>query len=420
MLMTSRFGEPARSIHACTLARSAGDPLDIEEAAKLLIDARSPMIIAGQGVLYAEASDELVALADLLDVPVMTTTGWQERLPRRPCARARLGWHRVYRPGCDHDLHDSDVIFATRHLSLTKHNITTLGPAARQAIYPRHQRCTRPEQGTTRAKSILGDAKLVLAQLSKWSKDRSGAARRAAPRRGPTIAEAQANAWWRSGKRSCGSTERPLCPYFVMSEFMRSHLDPGDAIVTHDSGSPRDQLLPFYVAKKPRGYIGWGKSHSARHRARPRHRRQGRRARQVLRQLHGRRRIRHDRARFRDRGAQPDPDDDDRAQQLDDGDRDRALTVSHERYGTRDIGGAYADLARSMGGWAKAAWRIPRSSTSNSRRQSEQPRSRAGCAARGHHVAGTVTVLVPVGTASKERGQVQIQASKRLTTYPSV
>ena len=31
--------------------------------------------------------------------------------------------------------------------------------------------------------------------------------------------------------------------------------------MTHDSGSPRDQLLPFYVAKKPRGYLGWGKSH---------------------------------------------------------------------------------------------------------------------------------------------------------------
>src|SRR6266496_6148228 len=25
--------------------------------------------------------------------------------------------------------------------------------------------------------------------------------------------------------------------------------------------SPRDQLLPFYVAKQPRGYLGWGKSH---------------------------------------------------------------------------------------------------------------------------------------------------------------
>ena len=67
---------------------------------------------------------------------------------------------------------------------------------------------------------------------------------------------------------------------------------------------------------------GLGQVAPARHRARPRDRRQGRRARQVLRQLHGRRRVRHDRARFRDGGARRHPDHDDRPQQLDDGDRD--------------------------------------------------------------------------------------------------
>src|SRR5258705_10049237 len=39
-------------------------------------------------------------------------------------------------------------------------------------------------------------------------------------------------------------------------------VDPREAIVTHDSGSPRDQLLPFYRAVSPRGYLGWGKSHA--------------------------------------------------------------------------------------------------------------------------------------------------------------
>ena len=39
--------------------RSAADARDIDEAAKMLIEAKCPMIIAGQGVLYAEASDEL-------------------------------------------------------------------------------------------------------------------------------------------------------------------------------------------------------------------------------------------------------------------------------------------------------------------------------------------------------------------------
>src|SRR5205807_2571841 len=54
------------------------------------------------------------------------------------------------------------------------------------------------------------------------------------------------------------STERPINPYFVMSEFMRV-IPSEDAIVTHDSGSPRDQLLPMYVAKMTSGYMGWGK-----------------------------------------------------------------------------------------------------------------------------------------------------------------
>ena len=31
-------------------------------------------------------------------------------------------------------------------------------------------------------------------------------------------------------------------------------------MVTHDSGSPRDQTIPFYEAVTPRGFIAWGKS----------------------------------------------------------------------------------------------------------------------------------------------------------------
>jgi thiamine pyrophosphate-dependent acetolactate synthase large subunit-like protein len=29
------------------------------------------------------------------------------------------------------------------------------------------------------------------------------------------------------------------------------------------------------------------------------------------------------------------------------------LPISHEKYGSRDIGGSYADLARAMGGWSE-------------------------------------------------------------------
>jgi acetolactate synthase-1/2/3 large subunit len=56
-----------------------------------------------------------------------------------------------------------------------------------------------------------------------------------------------------------GSDEVPISPYRVIAELARA-VDPANTIITHDSGYPRDQLVPFWRAVTPRGYIGWGKS----------------------------------------------------------------------------------------------------------------------------------------------------------------
>ena len=37
-------------------------------------------------------------------------------------------------------------------------------------------------------------------------------------------------------------------------------VDPKRTVVTHDSGCPRDQLVPFYETVVPHGYVGWGKT----------------------------------------------------------------------------------------------------------------------------------------------------------------
>ena len=37
-------------------------------------------------------------------------------------------------------------------------------------------------------------------------------------------------------------------------------VDRANAIITHDAGSPRDQLSPFWEATTPLSYIGWGKT----------------------------------------------------------------------------------------------------------------------------------------------------------------
>ena len=53
--------------------RSGPDPQDIKEAAAVLLKSKVLVIHAGQGVMYSEATDELIELAELLQAPVMTT-----------------------------------------------------------------------------------------------------------------------------------------------------------------------------------------------------------------------------------------------------------------------------------------------------------------------------------------------------------
>jgi len=56
------------------------------------------------------------------------------------------------------------------------------------------------------------------------------------------------------------ANSKPINPYQVIHELMNT-IPPSEAIVTHDAGSPRFQIMPFYKSDGPRTYLGWGKSH---------------------------------------------------------------------------------------------------------------------------------------------------------------
>jgi acetolactate synthase-1/2/3 large subunit len=55
------------------------------------------------------------------------------------------------------------------------------------------------------------------------------------------------------------SNDAPLSPYRVIWDLMHT-VDVANTIITHDAGSPRDQLSPFWQATTPLSYIGWGKT----------------------------------------------------------------------------------------------------------------------------------------------------------------
>jgi len=105
---------------------------------------------------------------------------------------------------------------------------------------------------------LIGDAKLTLAALSRAMEglDRSAAAAREDV---PTVISALREAWLAEWKPKLDSDATPINPYRVIRELDRL-VDKARTIVTHDAGSPRDQLTPFWEATAPLSYIGWGKT----------------------------------------------------------------------------------------------------------------------------------------------------------------
>ena len=329
-------------------ARSSGDPTAVAEAAHVLVQARRPIIHVGHGVLYAEATDELRRLAELLQAPVMTTLEGKSAFPEdHPLALGTGG--PVMTGPLRQYLLDADVVLSVGS-SLTKHGMYTNIPPGKTIIH-----ATNDERDLNKAYvadyPVLGDARLVLGQFVGAVQDLLGTGGRPAGETAAEVGRVRA-AWLREWAPKLESNEVPLNPYRVLNEFMKA-VDPADAIVTHDSGSPRDQIIPFYRATRPRGYLGWGKSHALG---------------TGLGLIMGAKLASPDRFCVNFMG--------DAAFGMTGLDFETAvrcgipictivlnnstmaietshLPISHERYRTRDIGGNYADLARSLGGWSE-------------------------------------------------------------------
>lgn len=251
---------PAAAIHYSPVKRtvSGANARDVSEAAKILIESRTPVIVAGQGVLYAEASDELVELAELLQAPVTTTLEGKSAFPEHHPLSLGTGAGVMPRP-VHSFLQNADVIFAIG-ASLTKHSIVAAPiPAGKTIIH-----ATNDERDINKHYPanypILGDAKPVLRQFIDAIKDELGNKKREANGTAAEVKKGKEE-WMAEWMPKLTSDEKPLNPYRVMWEFMNL-FDRKNTIVTHDAGSPRNQLVPFYQAPSPRSYIGWGKSHA--------------------------------------------------------------------------------------------------------------------------------------------------------------
>ncbi|MBN8819957.1 MAG: thiamine pyrophosphate-requiring protein [Sphingomonas sp.] len=234
--------------------RFGPDPEAVRVAARMLVEAKRPVLYAGQGVHWANAYAELRTLAELLAIPVSTSLEGKSCFDEtHPLA---LGSGGAAIPGqLRHFLDEADLIlgigcsfsetaFGVRMPKGKRVIHATLDPADLNKSVP----CEH---------ALIGDAQLTLGMLIEACRELIDGPRDSAPV-AAEIAAVEA-AWMRAWLPILTSDDRPMTPYRVLWELQQT-VDVANTIITHDAGSPRDQLTPFWKTTTPLSYIGWGKS----------------------------------------------------------------------------------------------------------------------------------------------------------------
>ncbi len=240
------------------------DPEAVTSAAALLKEAKRPLLLAGGGVIWAEASGELVALAEALDAPIMTSTGRDDVAPNsHPLFLGSIGRGTI--PEARALFQKADVVFAVG--TRLAHSTTFLrpdffGPETKlihAAVEPRTVGRHYPV-----AVGMVADANLVLKALLEVMGETK--ARPAWRGRAEEVRQAQER-----HREACSKLDgKPIDP-------RRAHMAlakvlPKDAILTTDAGSacgyiyelqrfewPRSLLAPQDLAAIGVGYpVGLG------------------------------------------------------------------------------------------------------------------------------------------------------------------
>ena len=231
--------------------KSVPDPADVAGAVELLLKADNPLIYAGEGVIYAGASAELKAFAELIDAPVITTLKAKGAFPEDHPLFVGIRGDQV-----NHYLDKCDLVLAVGS-SLSPGRFTHGIP---NAVNKTIIHCTIDELHVNKtyptAQAVIGDARFTLLALMAEVHAKTSGKGRTDPNVASDIKSVRDIAMVKY-REAMASTDKPINPYRVYAGLMEA-LDPYNSFLTHDSGNTRDQLSTVYDTLVPRGFLGWG------------------------------------------------------------------------------------------------------------------------------------------------------------------
>ena len=238
-------------------ALSAPDAKSVDAAAEALLAARLPLIYAGQGVHYAKAWPELKEIAELLEAPVTTSLEGKSAFPENHALSLGSGGRTLPRAVAMH-VQEADLVFGVG-ASFTPTSYGISFPTKDKIFVHNTVDAADIDKAIPAEHALVGDSKLALAMLLDSLNDRLRGRPRGRMRETVARVRAQKDPWLAEWKPHLTSEAKPLSPYRIINELLQV-ADVPNTIITHDAGSPRDELSPFWNPIAPLSYIGWGKS----------------------------------------------------------------------------------------------------------------------------------------------------------------
>ena len=222
-------------------------PLQVKKALDLLLNAERPVILAGGGIILSNASPELLALAELLMAPVVTTLMGKGCIPENhPLALGCIGMHgsRV----ANRVVLDADVLFAvgTRFSDRSTGTLTTFCPEAKII----HIDIDAAEIGKNVNVDvpIVADAKRALRVIYEVLTSRAAKKKTKWFSRVKDVKEQYMN--------EVESAGEGLKPPLLMKELRR--LIPEDSIATTEVGQNQMWAFLYFKVYKPRTFMSSG------------------------------------------------------------------------------------------------------------------------------------------------------------------
>ena len=241
-------------------SRAAPDPQGIEKAADLLVRAKYPILNLGGGVLSADGAQEAKELAELLSMPVATTLVGKGVFPEDHPLSLGLGVYPRSRFATGTALHinrKADVVLAVGN-SYRMPNGTDGRPIP-ERVSLIHVNADPADLNKTYLADvpILADAKLALRDLVQAVRDRLGTGRGGMKEEVVSEIRQAKEKWLGEWAQAFRDESTPTNGYRVVHDLMQV-VDPDKTIALHDAGGSRGYLSPFWVATRPRSYVGMG------------------------------------------------------------------------------------------------------------------------------------------------------------------